>query len=402
MLAGLRELSRTELEAFAKETQTLTPGASEHELLDGLLKWMGARVNAKGGNPAEIEKATLTWIGQRLEIEFPTGASVDDMEASLRRKIADESYEFLFPFLAVGSAVAYLGPRQVVGPKLELMEAASAALIPSHTAREKMRGYYQARGRDLLEGEGQLTPEALLEYFQETVGYLAQTELQTRISILILNYVVALSDGRYEQPEELFLQGLAEHLKVDRTEAERVRREVTETFWKQHTALGGGTYKSTDKSTGDELSINMQAAHQTLEASGGLASFNQEVEQGFVASIHRSMQKDSAMRRLKGSGALGFATGMLCYIKERWKVGEQEILMRLVLAAIFRQHLHATGDHAKITQERIEGYLPKNKVENVSDTMAETMVGKPAEKPADGGRRLSLGALEPESYPELT
>jgi uncharacterized protein YgiM (DUF1202 family) len=211
--------------------------------------------------------------------------------------------------------------------------------------------------------------------------------------------VVALSDGRYEQPEEIFMQSLADTLKVDRAEAERVKREVSETFWQQVTALGGGTYTTQGRQTEDELSMNMRAAHMTLEATGGLASFNSEVEQGFVASLHRSLQKDSAFRKgLKGPGALGFATGMLCYIKEKWRVGDHEILMRLSLAAIFRQHLEATGDHAKITTERIEGYLPHNKVENVADTLAETAVGKPQPTGTEQ-RRISL---EPKTYPELS
>jgi hypothetical protein len=399
MLAGLRDLNHSELEAFAKETQTFKEGASQEALFDGLLAWMGSRVDAKGAGPAEIERAVLAWLAQRLELTIPAGSSTDDIEASVRRKIAEESYEFLFPFLAVGSAVAYLGPSQVIGPKLELLEAASAALIPSHSARERMRGYWSQRG-SVLQADKQVTPQELLDYFMETLTHLAETGLPTRLSILILNHVVALSDGRYEQPEEVFMQALADTLKVDRAEAERVRREVSETFWKQLTALGGGTYQSQGRQTEDELSLNMRAAQLTLEATGGLASFNSEVEQGFVASLHRSLQRDSAFRKgLKGGGALGFATGMLCYIKERWRVGDHEILMRLSLAAIFRQHLEATGDHARITTDKIEGYLPQSKVENVADTLAETAVGKSPQPGGSEGRRISL---EPKTYPEFS
>jgi hypothetical protein len=391
-------LNQSELEAFAKETQTYKEGASPEVLLDGLMAWMAACAGAKGAAPAEMERAVLSWLAQRLELTIPEASSTDDIEANVRRKIAEESYEFLFPFLAVGSAVAYLGPSLVIGPKLELLEAASAALIPSHSARERMRGYWKQRA-GVLQGDKQVTPQELLDYFMETLTLLAETGLPTRLSILILNHVVALSDGRYEQPEEIFMQSLADTLKVDRAEAERVKREVSETFWQQVTALGGGTYTTQGRQTEDELSMNMRAAHMTLEATGGLASFNSEVEQGFVASLHRSLQKDSAFRKgLKGPGALGFATGMLCYIKEKWRVGDHEILMRLSLAAIFRQHLEATGDHAKITTERIEGYLPHNKVENVADTLAETAVGKPQPTGTEQ-RRISL---EPKTYPELS
>ena len=398
MLAGLRDLDLSEVEAFAKETQVYTKDTSKEDLLEKLLAWMAGRVDAKGKSPQEIERAVLAWLGERLDLSFSADASVNDIEASVRRKIAEESYEFLFPFLAVGSAVAYLGPARVVGPKLELIEASSAALIPSHSARERMRLYWKERGDVLLQQEGQMTPEALVGYFEETLAYLSQTGLQTRISILMLNHVVALSDGRYEAPEEAFMQRLAEALQIDPAEAARVRQEVSETFWRQQTALGGGTYREKDTGTDQELSLNMQAAQLTLEATGGLASFSQEVEQGFVASLHRSLQKDSAFRRgLRQGGALGFATGMLCYIKERWRVGDHEILMRLGIAAIFRQHLEATGDNARITTERIGGYVQDRKVENVADTLAETAVGTKEPEPKEV-RRISL---EPKIYPEL-
>lgn len=396
MLAGLRDLTGSELEAFARETQTYRDGAERDALLEGLVGWMASRVNAsKGASPDEVERSVLVWLAHKLELSPPENATTDDIEASVRRKIAEESYEFLFPFLAVGSAVAYLGPSQVVGPKLELLEASSAALIPSHSARERMRLYWKERGAVLQGDNRQITPDELIEYFRETLTYLAETGLPTRLSILILNHVVALSDGRYEQPEEIFMQALADILKVDKAEADRVRREVSESFWKQLTALGGGTYQTGGRQAEEELSLNMRAAQGTLEETGGLASFNQEVEQGFVASLHRSLQKDSAFRRgLKGGGALGFATGMLCYIKERWRVGDHEILMRLTLAAIFRQHLEATGDNARITTERLEGYLPQSKVENVADTLAETAVGKPVPQ----GGEIKRISLDPKLY----
>lgn len=393
MLAGLQDLTERELEAFAKETQTFKEGMDRHALLQELMNWMATRIGVKGGAPEEMERAVLVWLAERLELALPSHTTTDDIEAAVRRKIAEESYEFLFPFLAVGSAVAYLGPVQVVGPKLELLEASSAALIPSHSAREKMRGYWKERGA-VLQGDRQLSPAELISYFQETLTHLAETELPTRLSILILNHVVALSDGRYEQPEEIFMQSLAEALKVDRAEAERIRQKVSETFWRQLTALGGGTYQTGGRTSEDELSLNMQAAQATLEATGGLASFTQEVEQGFVASMNHSLQKDSSFRQGSRGGALGFATGMLCYIKERLRPGGHEILVRLAMSAIFRQHLEATGDHAKITSERIGSYLPQSKVENVADTLAETAVGRPVQTPGE----VKKISLEPKFY----
>lgn len=370
MLAGLKDLTQSELEAFAKEAQTYREGQSQEAVLDALMAWMASRAGAKGVPPTEMERAVLSWLAQRLGLMIAADTSTDDIEAQVRRKIAEDSYEFLFPFLAVGSAVAYLGPAQVIGPKLELLEASAAALIPSHSARQKMRDYWVQRG-SVLQADKQVTAGELMDYFRETVDLLAEMGLPTRISILVLNHVVALSDGRYEQSEDLFMQLLGDALKVDRAEAERVKRDVSEAFWKQLTALGGGTYQSQGRQTEEELAINMQAAQRTLDATRGLASFSAEVEHGFVASMRRSLSLDQKV------GALGLATGMMCYIKDRLRAGDHEILMRLALAAIFRQHLEATGDHARVTTERIEGYLPHHKVENVADTLAETAVGEP-------------------------
>lgn len=385
MLAGLKDLTPSELEAFAREAQTYKDGQSHEAMLEAIIAWMASRVDAKGASPPEMERAVLLWLAQRLGLTLAS-TSTDEIEASVRRKIAEDSYEFLFPFLAVGSAVAYLGPAQVIGPKLELLEASAAALIPSHTARQKMRDYWKHRG-SVLQADNKVTPEELLDYFRETLSLLSEMGLPTRVSILILNHVVALSDGRYEQSEDAFMQLLADALKVDKGEAERVKREVSESFWKELTALGGGTYQTQGRQTEEELSINMQAAQKTLDATRGLASFNSEVEQGFVASMRHSLQRD------RKGGALGFATGMMCYIRDRLRAGDHEILMRLALAAIFRQHLEATGDNARVTTERIEGYLPQHKVENVADTLAETAVGKPV---ASGDvKKISL---EPKYY----
>ena len=401
MLAGLNALDQSEIEAFAKEAQLYSKALSREQHQEKLLAWMGSRVNSSGKGPVEIERAVLLWMSDRLDLEVVPDTTVDQIEAAVRRKIAEESYEFLFPFLAVGSAVAYLGPARVVGPKLELIEASSAALIPSHSARDRMRRYWKERGDALLQREGQVTPEDLLAYFQETTELLSQTALPTRISILLLNHVVALSDGRYEAPEEAFMLGLATALKVDPTDAARVRKEVSESFWRQQTALGGGTYRDKDIGTDEELSLNLQAAQLALQETGGLDSFSQKLEQGFVASLHHSLEKDSAFRRglRQGGGALGFATGMMCYIKERWRVGDHEIMMRLTLAAIFRQHLVATGENARITAERIGGYVQDRKVENVADMLAETSVGGKDFVPNQEVRRISL---EPKIYPELS
>ncbi len=399
MLDGLNRLTLDELTAFAKEAETYSEGDDHKLVVRKLLDWMGSVSGAGDREPSVIERRCLKWLSERLELSAPDSASVDELEAGVRRKIAEESYEFLFPFLEVGSSIAYIGPKQVVGPKLELLEASSASLIPSHSARDRMKVYWKERGALLLAKQGELTIEDLMDYLEIPILLLKEQSEQTRISVLILSYVVALSDGRFEQPEEHFTAALAKKLDIDPTKADQAQREVSQIFWKKMTELGGGTYQP--RNTEEELSLNLKAAQLTLESSGSLASFSDEVEKGFVASLHRSMESGSAIKRGMKSWdktpfrfPLGFATGMLCYIKERWSVDSHEILMRLCLAAIFRQHLEATGDNAEITSERIEEYLPERVVENVADTLAETAIGKDK---IESTRRISL---EPLKFPD--
>ena len=119
--------------------------------------------------------------------------------------------------------------------------------------------------------------------------------------------------------------------------------------------------------------MNLQAAQLTLESVGSLASFSDVVERGFVGSIHNSIGKSA---KKKGSFSLGFATGMLCFIRDKWRSDDHETLLRLALAALYRQHLQASADHAEITKDDLKEYVGERKVENPAETLAETMVGK--------------------------
>lgn len=135
-----------------------------------------------------------------------------------------------------------------------------------------------------------------------------------------------------------------------------------------------------------------------LESCGSLASFSAVVERGFVGSIHDTMSKSSMIAsKMKTWGRtplrlpLGFATGMLCYIRDRLRSDDSETLLRLSLAAIYRQHLDVTGDHAEISEEDLERYVPTQEVENPADILAETVVGTGKTGPV---RKITLDPIE--------
>ena len=390
MLLGLEMMDVSAKRAFAEEINLSFD--TEEDLTQHLIAWMGKAVGLSQAAPEQVELEVLRWLAGRFELVCYKDLPVDQLEAAVRRKVADDSHDFLFPFMEVGSAIAYLGPQTVVGPKLEFLEASTAGLIPSHSARDRMRQYWQARGAKLLTMQDTLNPDSLLEYLKEPLDILRQGSDATKAAILSLSYVVALSDGRFEVEEEHFTKLLAERLGIAPEKAQEISVGVGQAFWKHLRELEGTQAKQ--RNTGEELALTLRAAQLALETCGSLASFSEVVERGFVGSIHSTMGTGATFKnRMKGWNKtplrlpLGFATGMLCFIRDRWKSDRHETLLRLTLAAIYQQHLQATGDHAEISDGDVQAYVPNREVENPSDVLAETVVGKRRTEPV---RKISL------------
>lgn len=378
MLAGLKMMEDSAKKAFVEELDLKSDG----DLNKALVDWMGKTVSSKSNSPQQVEYDVLRWVANRIGVDGVDELDVNDVEASVRRKVAEDSHDFLFPFMEVGSAIAYLGPLTAVEPKLELLQASAVGLIPSSAAREKMRQYWKARGAALLQLGDVIKAGALLQHLEEPINILKLCSDSTKAAILSFSQVVALSDGRYETEEEHFSKGLAERLGVSFDTLQQISAEVTQWFWAHLRELEGHFPKQ--RNTAEELALNLNAAQLTLESVGSLASFSDVVERGFVGSIHSTIGKTG---KNKGSFSLGFATGMLCYIRDKWRTEEHEALLRLVLAAIYRQHLQAHAEAAEFTQEDMAEYVGESTVENPADILAETMVGKDKTQPV---RKISL------------
>lgn len=390
MLKGLRGLEESARQAFVEEAHLAIREGQDST--DALIQWMAGTLGVKGQEEQVVEYKALLWLSQKLSIPGAEGLNLDDMEAAVRRKIAEDSHDFLYPFMEVGSAVAYIGPKTVVGPKLELLETTTAGLIPSHSARDKMRRDWLARGARLLELKGQIRVEDIVDILRVPIDILKHASEATRASVITLSIVVALADGRFETEEERFTSALAEELGLGAEKVSEIHNRVNKAFWAHLTELGGGTYQP--RSTEEELTLNLQAAQMALESCGSLSSFSDVVEQGFVGSLHSSMSSSSrwagklkTWARTPVKLQLGFATGMLCYIRERIRSDDNETLLRLLLAAIYRQHLEATAEHAEITEEDLDEYIKDREVENPADVLAETVVGKGNTGPV---RKISL------------
>lgn len=389
MLKGLQMMEESARRAFLKELG-LQPDTDDTYYQ--LVGWMSEAVGSDCATPEAVELDVLRWMAGQLDLKGFEKFPVDQLEATIRRHVADESQDFLYPFMEVGCAVAYIGPQKVVGPKLELLESSTAGLIPSHTARDRMRQAWLARGAKLLASGEKLRAHDVIEQLAEPISILKLASEPTRAAVLVLCHAVALSDGRFEVEEEQFAELLAAQLGVGSEKLQQISSEVGKAFWNHLSDLGGGTHKA--RSTGEELALNMRAAQLALESCGSLASFSQIVEKGFVGSLHSSMSTgEKVARKLKTWGntpirlSLGFATGMLCYIRDRWNADEHETLMRLTLASIYQQHLLATGDHAEISEDDVDDYVPEQTVENPAEVLAETVIGREKSKPV---RKISL------------
>lgn len=395
MLAGIRSMDEASKKAFLDEIGLQCSGGQSPE--DRLIQWMGEIVGARGQTAEDVERSVLLWMAEQLNLTLDPALTVDRIEAEVRRKIAEESQDFLYPFMELGSAVAYLGPANVMGPKLELLETSTTTLIPSHSARDRLRQYWQSRGAKLQEMRGSLSTEMILDFLKEPIDILKLGSESTKLSVLSMAVCVALSDGRFEVEEEQFVEGLARRLEVPTEQLASVKKQVSDAFWKHLSALGGGTYQA--RSTEEELTLNLRAAQLAMESTGSLRSFSEVVERGFVGALHSTMSSGTVFaRRLKKLGktpirlSLGFATGMLCYIRDRWKSDDHEVLMRLVLAAIYQQHLESGVANTEISEEGLTQYNLTQTVENPADILAETIVGEHKREPV---RRISL---EPSSY----
>lgn len=393
MLKGFYKLSDSELEAFTKEAELKC--ADRESNIKVLLKWVAGLLRVSDGDRDKLERAVVRWTAEKLDVPLKEDMDRDAIEAAVRRKIADDSASFLFPFLEVSSAVAYIGPRRVVGPKLEMLEAASAGVIPSHSAREKLRKYWTERGEKIMAQQDQLSAADLIAHLEEPLAVLRECSESTRLAVLILSYVVALSDGRFEAPEEEYSLALISALGVEGAAAERAYEQVSSTFWKELTAIGGGV--ENNRATEEELVLTLQAAQATLQKTGGISSMGNLMEQGFVASLHRSIQADSPIRRGIREGQtmpfrfpLGFATGMMCYIRERWNADEHEILLRLSLAAIYQQHLEASESNTRVSIEEIKDHMPDREVENHNESLAKTTTRATNDRPS---KKISLDRL---------
>ncbi len=356
MIEGLQQMDTAELQTLGRLAgldQKALDG--EHDQLVGrLLAWMGEVVGCRGRQPEEIERSVITWFAERFDIETE-GASVDRLEGQIRRVIAEESSEELLPFWEVGCAMAFIGPQEAVAPKLELMETAASRLVPSQSARSRMKELWTSRYQE------QQDPEQLLADLADDIARLKkQPDLLE--PTLVLGLVVALADGRFGVEEEQFYERLASELGLSHIQHEAIKKRVNGIYWESLREVGPKR-RSDQKESQTEAKLRaLMAAHKTLETSGITESLKEEVSSGFLAQLHRTIKEDPAFRKGMNSWnrtplmwPIGFAAGMSLYFRHRLRADDHPNLIRIAYLAICRQHLTASPAGAELDTSSIGG-----------------------------------------------
>lgn len=272
------------------DPKTVEGCETREELLQHILAWMAEVVGSKSEDQLAIERDVVEWTARAWKIDAGSSDSTSDIEKRLRVAIADESSKQLAPFWEVGCAMALVGPEEAMGPKLQLMEAASSRLIPSSSARKNLSASWQQKRRP----EGSW--EDVLESLQDDIEIL-KADPGISESSLALSLVVALSDGRFGSEEEFFYAALAERLGIQSSQAGDIQTRVNTQYWENEHALRSSKGPAAGEDAHAQKYRALKAAHLTLESSGILGAVTDEVQSGFLGQLHRTMTEDPSFKK---------------------------------------------------------------------------------------------------------
>lgn len=353
MIQGLLYMESDDLVEVSRlagiEDQKIQAAETREELVSQILNWMADLVGCRKGDDEVIERQVIEWVARKWDIKVRSVDTTAELEKQLRVTIAEESSKHLLPFWEVGCAMAYIGPEEAVTPKLELMQTAAARLVPSGSARQRLREAWESKRKP--GGDWQ---EVLVSLKDDIAKVKADPDMI--MSTLVLSLVVAMADGRFGTDEEFFYNSLAEQLGVSELDAANLQKRINGLYWEKTQELLQGARKDksrTGKEEGpqDEKFRALQAAHMTLETSGVLTALEEEVRSGFLGQLHKTMAKDPAFRKGVKSWnktplmwPVGYAAGMCLYFKSRLRANEHPNLIKVVFLSLAQQHVLARPD----------------------------------------------------------
>lgn len=340
MLKGLHLMSEAELAEVARMVGS-DPEAEPSEMRRAAMDWIARRVGAQAGDAQGLERAALERIAREFSLDVGPDTDVNELERSVRIKVASEAAEYLTPAWHLASALVAIGPDDAVAPKLKLLEKIASLAVPSRKAREKLVSDWHARCN-----RGDCVAD-LMEELKPTLALLKQKPDKLG-QALTLALVISLADGRFAVEEEKLFRDICHELGVSPDGANDLLKKVNSKFWAHQTDVGLKSQPDQTRPT-DESSAALRAAELTLSASGTLEGLvleaRDKVAQGEESST-TLVQPKTGWRRLFGG-----LSGVTQYLHQRLRSEDDVKLVRLGYLCIVRQHAQAEVEREQAAAE---------------------------------------------------
>lgn len=343
MWKGLQAMSAEELGLGAR-LAGLSPGhdsATRQELLERLLDWVGTATGATTRDPEEIEAAAAGWLARVAGIEPSPDESPQDLEERVWELFSEEAARHLMPIWRVGSCMAALGPPDALADERKLLDRVAARLLPSEKARETMRTEWEAWCARPARHHSEF-----LERLAPDLKFLASRP-ELAEPTLILALVVALADSSFELEESRLYDRIAAALGVDAARASQLKEKVSRSFWDSRERL---LPRGPSQGSQSSHEASLRAAHQSLEAAGGLEGLQGEIHSGFLAGLHKGLFQDrdfqrgmKAWRKTPLHWPVGLAVGLSLFLKKRMQAGSERNLLQFLYLVRAREVLGSEG-----------------------------------------------------------
>jgi len=343
MLQGLKMMSPAELQEVGKlmgvEQGTLARLTPEILLQDVILAWIAKTAGSAKDqkDPDRLQRVVLEYLAK--DFGLPLLADIDDLERSVRIKIAADASEYLAPSWNLACALIAMGPLDAHQIKLDMLEMAASLAVPSRSARQQLHADWQALCARWSDGRD------VFEELRPILDNLKQQRKEKIEHALTLGLVITFADGRFSVEEEKLYKLVCDRLNVDPEEASNLLRRVNNLFWDHTTQVGPKRIENVSPEA--EKATALEAARRTLESSGSLEGLMLETSDQVGSSGGGGEAAPQAQPKKGWQKMFGALTGLSQYLSSRQRTPEQVLLARIAYLAILRQHRHAVASMPK-------------------------------------------------------
>jgi hypothetical protein len=320
MYIGLSLMNEEELAEITRLIGVEQPPSSRDVLLDIVSGWIARAVKCEGKAQTEVERRVLEWTASSWKIIIPEGTDTNDLERSLRLKIAQDAADFLSPGWALCCALIAVGKGSNIRDKLDLMEQAAATAVPSQRARSAKRDEWNR----MCDRWSKTDPGPELDVYVNRVA--ASPELHSEC--LTLGLALSLLDGSIGFPTERLYRDICDRLDMSRADSDEIKHKVNELYWKFHNEA-----VPTQTKHGQADDPIRSAAHRTVYGAGVLESLAAEAKSRLFASLEPDDQQRSGWSKLVGG-----LSGMSPFFSNKMKNSTHATLARVVYHTILKQH----------------------------------------------------------------